>query len=129
MQCEHFREKGGGIIVSMSSWAAQRGSTNPGAFAYGASKAAVHALTQSIARNFARDNVFAYVIAPGLVRSQMAETFARSQGGQEKIFQGLAMGRWAEPSELADLIAFLASGKARYLSGATLDFNGASYIR
>jgi NAD(P)-dependent dehydrogenase (short-subunit alcohol dehydrogenase family) len=59
----------------------------------------------------------------------MAETFVASQGGREKIFAGLAMGEWAEPAELADLIAFLASGRARYLSGATLDFNGASYIR
>jgi NAD(P)-dependent dehydrogenase (short-subunit alcohol dehydrogenase family) len=125
----HFRQSGGGIIVSMSSWAAQRGSGNPGAFAYGASKAAIKSLTQSIARTFARDKVLAYVIAPGLVHTQMAEVFVDSQGGKAKIFEGLAMGEWAEPRELADLVAFLASGKARYLSGATLDFNGASYIR
>jgi NAD(P)-dependent dehydrogenase (short-subunit alcohol dehydrogenase family) len=125
----HFRTNGGGIIVSMSSWAAQRGSGNPGAFAYGASKAAIKNLTQSIARTYAKERVFAYIIAPGLVRTQMAETFVRSQGGPERIFAGLAMGEWAEPAELADLVTFLASGKARYLSGATLDFNGASYIR
>jgi NAD(P)-dependent dehydrogenase (short-subunit alcohol dehydrogenase family) len=59
----------------------------------------------------------------------MSEAFVKSQGGQEKIFAGLAMGEWAEPAELADLVTFLASGKARHLSGATLDFNGASYIR
>lgn len=125
----HFRQNGGGVIVSMSSWAAQRGSANPGAFAYSASKAAIKNLTQSIARNFAKDKIYAYIIAPGLVRTQMAETFVKSQGGPEKIFAGLAMGEWAEPAELADLVTFLASGKARYLSGATLDFNGASYIR
>jgi NAD(P)-dependent dehydrogenase (short-subunit alcohol dehydrogenase family) len=115
----HFRTNGGGIIVSMSSWAAQRGSGNPGAFTYGASKA----------RTYAKEKVFAYIIAPGLVRTQMAETFVRNQGGPERIFAGLAMGDWAEPAELAELVTFLASGKARYLSGATLDFNGASYIR
>ncbi|MCO5066304.1 MAG: SDR family oxidoreductase [Rhizobiaceae bacterium] len=125
----HFRGNGGGIIVSMSSWAAQRGSHNPGALAYGASKAAVKSLTQSIAHSCARENIFAYTIAPGLVHTQMSEVFLKSQGGKEKIFQGLAMGEWAEPQELGDLVVFLASGKARYLSGATLDFNGASYIR
>ena len=125
----HFRDHGGGVIVSMSSWAAQRGSANPGAFAYGASKAAIKNLTQSIARSFAKDRIYAYIIAPGLIHTQMAETFLRSQGGPKKIFAGLAMGEWAEPAELADLVTFLASGKARYLSGATLDFNGASYIR
>jgi NAD(P)-dependent dehydrogenase (short-subunit alcohol dehydrogenase family) len=113
----------------MSSWAAQRGSGNPGAFAHGASKAAIKCLTQSIARTYARENVLAYTIAPGLVHTQMAETFVRSQGGPGKIFQGLAMGEWAEPEELGDLVAFLAAGKMRYLSGATLDFNDASYIR
>lgn len=125
----HFRQNGGGVIVSMSSWAAQRGSANPGAFAYGASKAAIKNLTQSIARNFAKDKIYAYIIAPGLVHTQMAETFVNSQGGPEKIFAGLAMGEWAEPAELAEVVTFLASGRARYLSGATLDFNGASYIR
>jgi NAD(P)-dependent dehydrogenase (short-subunit alcohol dehydrogenase family) len=125
----HFRKNGGGIIISMSSWAAQRGSTNPGALAYGASKAAIKTLTQGIARAYAHEKVLAYVIAPGMVHTQMSEAFLRSQGGREKVFSGLAMGEWAEPEELADLVVFLASGKSRYLSGATLDFNGASYIR
>ncbi|MBO6540432.1 MAG: SDR family oxidoreductase [Rhizobiaceae bacterium] len=125
----HFREAGGGIIVSFSSWAGQRGSTNPGAFAYGTSKAAIKALTQSIARNYARDGVLAYVIAPGLIHTQMSETFMKSQGGQEKIFKELAMGEWGSPQEVADIVAFLATGKARYMAGATLDVNGATYIR
>ena len=125
----HFRERGGGVLVSFSSWAAQRGSTNPGAYAYGASKAAIKALTQSIARNHARDGILAYVIAPGLIHTQMAETFMRSQGGTEKIFADLAMGEWGSPEEIGNLVAFLASGQARYMSGATLDVNGASYIR
>ncbi len=125
----HFRDNGGGVIVSFSSWAGQRGSTNPGAFAYGTSKAAIKALTQSIARNYAKDGVLAYIIAPGLIHTQMSETFMRSQGGQEEIFKGLAMGEWGSPQEVADIVAFLASGKARYMAGATLDVNGATYIR
>lgn len=125
----YFRENGGGIIISFSSWAGQRGSTNPGAFAYGASKAAIKALTKSVARNYAREGILAYIIAPGLIHTQMSETFMRSQGGKEKIFRDLAMGEWGTPQEVADIVAFLASGKARYMSGATLDVNGASYIR
>lgn len=125
----HFRDNSGGIVISFSSWAGQRGSTNPGAFAYGASKAAIKALTQSVALNYAQQGVLAYVIAPGLIATQMSETFLRSQGGKEKIFKTLAMGEWGDPQEVANVVAFLASGQSRYLSGATLDVNGATYIR
>jgi NAD(P)-dependent dehydrogenase (short-subunit alcohol dehydrogenase family) len=45
------------------------------------------------------------------------------------VSAGLAMGEWVPPQELADLITFLASGRARHLTGATLDVNGASYVR
>ena len=125
----HFRDAGGGVIITMSSWAAQRGVTNPDNLAYGASKAAVRNLTQTIARAYARDNILAYVIAPGVVRTQMSESFAATQGGEEKVTAGLAMGEWVPPAELGDLVAVLASGRLRHLSGATLDVNGASYVR
>ena len=125
----HFLGTGGGVIVTMSSWAAQRGVTNPDNLAYGASKAAVRNLTQTIARAYARDNILAYVIAPGVVRTRMSETFAATQGGEEAVSAGLAMGEWVPPAELGELVAVLASGRLRHLSGATLDVNGASYVR
>jgi len=125
----HFCAIGGGIIVTVSSLAAHRGESNPGAFAYGASKAAIKCLTQSIAHTYAGKRVLAYVIAPGLVHTRMAESFVHSQGGEAKVFEALPMGEWAEPDQIGELVTFLASGKARHLSGATLDVNGASYIR
>jgi NAD(P)-dependent dehydrogenase (short-subunit alcohol dehydrogenase family) len=125
----HFRETGGGTIITVSSLAAHRGAGKPGNLAYAASKAAIKCLTQSVARTYAHDRVLAFVIAPGLVHTQMAETFVRSQGGEEKVFSSLPMREWADPDQLGHLVAFLASGKARHLSGATLDINGASYIR
>jgi NAD(P)-dependent dehydrogenase (short-subunit alcohol dehydrogenase family) len=125
----HFRSNGGGILVTISSWAAQRGVTNPDTIAYAASKAAVKAMAQTIARGYARDNILAYVIAPGVVRTRMSEDFAATQGGEAPVSAGLAMGEWVPPDDIGHLVAFLASGKARHLSGATLDVNGASYIR
>ncbi len=125
----HFLKTGGGIIVTLSSWSAQRGVTNPDTLAYGASKAAVRSLTQSIARAYARDNILAYIVAPGVVRTQMSERFAATQGGEAVVSANLAMGEWVSPEELGELVAFLASGRMRHLSGATLDVNGASYIR
>jgi len=125
----HFLDVGGGSIITMSSWAAQRGVTNPATMAYGASKAAVRSATQSIARSYARHNIQAYIIAPGVVRTRLSETFAETQGGEEKISAMLASGEWVTPDELGRLVAFLASGQVPQLSGGTLDVNGASYIR
>ena len=63
----HFRSRGGGVIILMSSWVAQRGVTNPAMIAYAASKGAIKAVAQSIARGYAKDNILTYVIAPGIV--------------------------------------------------------------
>ena len=125
----HFLQRGGGTIVTLSSWSAQRGSTNPGNIAYGATKAALHAATQTIARAYAAHNIQAYAITPGVVNTRLSEQFAATQGGVEQVNAGLTMGEWVPPEEVAELVAYLASGRTRHLSGATLDINGASYVR
>jgi NAD(P)-dependent dehydrogenase (short-subunit alcohol dehydrogenase family) len=125
----HFRAQGGGVVVTISSWAAQRGVTNPAMIAYAASKAAVRAAAQTVARGYARDNVLSYIVAPGVVRTRMSEDFAATQGGEEKVSAMLAMGEWVPPEEVAELVGWLCTGRVRHLSGATLDVNGASYIR
>jgi NAD(P)-dependent dehydrogenase (short-subunit alcohol dehydrogenase family) len=124
-----WRGAGGGAIVTISSWAAQRGVSNPATLAYGASKAAIRSATQSIARAYARDGIYAYVVAPGVVGTRLSEEFARTQGGKDKVFATLAMGDWVDPVEVAEVVAFLAAGTARNLSGGTIDLNGASYVR
>jgi NAD(P)-dependent dehydrogenase (short-subunit alcohol dehydrogenase family) len=126
---KHFAAGDGGTIVTISSWAAQKGVTNPDSIAYGSSKAAIHAATQTIARAFAKQGVLAYVIAPGVVRTRLSEQFAATQGGEDTITDMLAMREWVPPEEIGELVAFLSTGKVRHLSGATLDINGASYIR
>ena len=125
----HYLDQGGGSIITLSSWAAQKGVTNPVTIAYGASKAAVHNATQTIARAHAADGILAYIIAPGVVRTRMSEDFAESMGGEDDVTAGLAMKEWVPPEEIADTTVFLATGRARHLTGATLDINGASYVR
>jgi NAD(P)-dependent dehydrogenase (short-subunit alcohol dehydrogenase family) len=125
----HFRTRGGGVIILMSSWVAQRGVTNPRMIAYAASKGAVKAVAQSIASGYAKDKIYTYIIAPGIVRTKMSVDFAVLQGGEDAVTKTLAMGEWVPPEEVGDLIAFLAQGTVRHLSGATLDVNGATYIR
>lgn len=125
----HFVECGGGSLITLSSWAAQRGSGSAALAVYASTKAAVRSLTQTIARNYARQGVLAYVVAPGIVRTRMSEQFAASTGGEDAVTATLAMGEWVPPPELGALVAFLATGRCRHLTGATLDVNGATYVR
>lgn len=125
----HYLENDGGTIITLSSWVAHRGSGSAAMLAYTASKAAVMATTKTIARHYGRQNILAYIISPGVVRTRMSEDFAASTIGEEAVTAGLAMGEWVPPSDLANLVVFLSAGTCRHLSGATLDVNGATYIR
>ncbi len=125
----HFLDAGGGTIVVLSSWAAERGSAIARLSAYAASKAAVRNVAQTIAHNHAKDGVLVYVLAPGIVETPMSEISAVARGGVDAVNAALAMGTMVPPEEVAELIAFLAAGRTRHLSGATIDVNGATYIR
>jgi NAD(P)-dependent dehydrogenase (short-subunit alcohol dehydrogenase family) len=125
----HWLKTGGGILVTMASWNAQRGSTSPAQLSYAATKAAVKAAAQTIARGYARAGILSYIVSPGIVRTRMSEDFAAIQGGEDKVTATLQMGEWVPPTELGELIAFLCSGACRHLTGATLDVNGATYVR
>ena len=125
----HFGGRGGGILVTLSSWVAQRGAGNSNLVAYAASKAALKAMAQTIARNHAAEGILSYIVAPGVVRTRMSEAAAAMRGGEEAVTATLAMNEWVPPKEVATLVAFLATGRCRHLTGATLDVNGASYVR
>ena len=86
-------------------------------------------MTQTVARHYGRQGVLAYVISPGVVRTRLSEPGGSWTGGEEAVTAALAMGEWVPPSELAELVVYLAGGRARHLTGATLDVNGATYVR
>lgn len=118
-----------GAVIGVGSWVTTRGTTNPGAIAYAATKAAISAATKTVARTHAKDGILAYVIAPGVVATQMSVESAARSGGAAAITATLPMGEWVPPHEIAALAVFLAEGRARHLTGATIDINGAAYIR
>lgn len=125
----HYRDAGGGILVSLSSWSAQQGSAIPQLTAYASTKAAIKAMTQTLARAHAKEGVLAYVIAPGIVNTRMSNISATTRGGEDAVRAILPLGEMVPPVEVANLVAFVSSGLCRHLSGATLDINGAAYIR
>ncbi|OHV72617.1 SDR family NAD(P)-dependent oxidoreductase [Ensifer sp. LCM 4579] len=123
----HFKAHGGGRIVNMASRAGQRGYAAD-AMPYGATKAALINLTKSIARSFGADGVVALALAPGWVRTEMAEDFVEKFGKQAAVAD-IPIGEMAQPLEIAELVAFALRPSQRSLNGATLDVNGGSHIR
>ena len=117
---------GGGRIVNVSSRGAFRG--EPGQPAYGASKAGLNALGQSLAIALAPHNIMVTGVAPGFVDTDMAAAHLQGASGAAIRAQS-PLGRVARPAEVAAAVFYLASPQAEWASGAILDLNGASYLR
>jgi len=115
-----------GRIVNVGSRGAYRG--EPDVPAYGASKAAVHSLGQSLALSLGRHGIAVTSVAPGFVATDMAAGVLDGPDGDAVRGQS-PFGRVAEPEEVAAAVLWLASPQAEWASGAVLDLNGASYLR
>ena len=124
---QHFisRDKGGKII-NMSSRAAFRGDTED-YIAYAASKAGMVALTRSIARAYGKKNIIAFTIAPGFVKTDMAQQFF-DQYGKDIVLSQIALNTLTTPQDVAPFVGFLASGLADHATGGTFDLNAGSYV-
>ncbi|MBA3377831.1 MAG: SDR family oxidoreductase [Chloroflexia bacterium] len=117
----------GGIIVNIASRAAFRGE-DPDYWPYAAAKAGIVAMTKTIARHYGRQGVTAFAIAPGYVDTSFNQAF-RDEFGVAVAAADTGLGEVAMPQDIANVIAFLASGLARHATGTTIDVNGASYVR
>ena len=122
----HMIEAGGGRIVNVSSRGAFRG--EPRSPAYGASKAALVAFGQSLARALGPHRIAVTTVAPGWTETDMAaETLAGPRA--EEIRAETPLGRVATPEDVARAVLYLASPEAEMASGTVLDVNGASFLR
>jgi len=121
-----MRAKGYGKIVNISS-SAGRSTSELGGAHYTASKAGVLGLTRHTAREYGHYGINVNSICPGLVETPMIREQASQKRLDEWLMQ-IPLGRFAEPAEEADLVLFLASDQARYITGAAIDFNGGSLL-
>jgi 3-oxoacyl-[acyl-carrier protein] reductase len=117
----------GGIIINMASRAAFRGE-DPEFWHYAAAKAGIVAMTRTIARQYGRQGITAFALAPGYVDTDFNRPFAE-KFGVAAAARDTGLGEVAQPQDVANVIAFLASGLARHATGTTIDINGASYVR
>ena len=124
--CAVQHMKPGGRIVNVSSRGAFRG--EPGQPAYGASKAGLNAMGQSLAKALGPRGIAVGTVAPGFVETDMAAERLASPDGD--VIRGQSpFGRVARPAEIAAAVVYLASPEAEWASGTIVDLNGASYLR
>jgi 3-oxoacyl-[acyl-carrier protein] reductase len=122
----HMVDLGGGRIVNVTSRGAFRG--EPDHAAYGASKAALNSLSQSVAKALAPHHVYVTAVAPGFVETDMASPYLNGPEG-DAIRAQSPMGRAATAEEIARVVVFLATPGAESTTGTIVDVNGASYLR
>jgi len=122
---QHMRGSGGRII-NVSSRGAFRG--EPDQPAYGASKAAMNSMGQSLAVALAPYRIAVATVAPGFIETDMTNEHLKAERG-ESIRGQSPFRRVARPAEIAAAVHFLASPAAEWASGSILDLNGASYLR
>jgi NAD(P)-dependent dehydrogenase (short-subunit alcohol dehydrogenase family) len=117
---------GRGRIVNISSRGAFRG--EPDSPAYGASKAALNSLSQSLSKALAPRSIYVYCLAPGWVETEMARGNLDGPAGADILAQH-PLGRVAQPDEVANAATYCALDAPAAMTGGVIDVNGASYLR
>ena len=123
---QHMKASGGGRMVNITSRGAYRG--EPIKPAYGASKAGLTSLSQSLAYALAPHKIFVGAVAPGFVNTELTAARLAGEEGAEIKAQS-PFNRVAEPEEVAHAVLFLASEGAEFSTGTVIDVNGASFFR
>lgn len=124
----HWLSNGrGGRIVHVASRAAYRGDS-PDHWHYAAAKGGMVALHKTIARGYAARGILSFAVTPGFTDTAMAGDYLASRGGPG-LLADIPLGRVATPEEIAEVVRFCALDAPPSMTGATIDANGASYVR
>ena len=120
---KHMMPRRSGVIVNIASMAGKTGATD---CAYVASKGGLIAVSKSIARDVAPYNIRVNVLNPGLIATEMVEGMNPER--KKMLLGGTLMGRMGRPEEIANVVAFLASDEASYMTATVVDVNGGRLV-
>jgi 3-oxoacyl-[acyl-carrier protein] reductase len=112
-----------GRIINIASISAKRGGGSVGNALYGATKAGVVALTMGLARELGPSGITVNAVAPAIVDTAMTHA-ALTEEARQRILPRIPLGRFAKTSDVADLVVFLASARASFVTGATIPVDG-----
>ena len=116
----------GGSIINFASQAGRDGG-GPGASAYATSKAAVMTFTRALAKELGPKNIRVNALCPGMIATTFHDTFTKDEV-RTKVANGTPLKREGEAKEVADLVAYLASEEATFITGANIDINGGLFF-
>ncbi|MGW4092838.1 glucose 1-dehydrogenase [Nocardia sp. NPDC004750] len=119
---KRLRDNGRIVVVSSGATLTNR----PGSGVYGASKAAVEQLVRVLARELGPRGITANSVLPGAVRTD-ALAASGAIGANQRIRQSVPLGRMGEPDDIADVVGFLASEEARWITGASVPVGGGAF--
>lgn len=119
-----LREKKSGRIITVSSINGLRGKF--GQSNYSAAKAGVIGLSKSVARELGRSGVTVNVVCPGLIATEMIQSMP--EDFKQQALEEIVLGRIGTPEDVAEVIAFLASDRARHITGEVIKIDGGQYI-
>jgi 3-oxoacyl-[acyl-carrier protein] reductase len=122
--CKKMIKQKSGRIINISSVVGLMG--NIGQVNYSASKAGVIGLTKSTAKELARKNITCNAIAPGFIDTHMTD--AMSEEAKIEVIKNIPLKRLGTPEDVAELVAFLASDQASYITGQIISVDGGLYI-
>lgn len=120
-----MKEKGYGRIINISSMAGIMGSENVGAH-YCVSKAGIIGLTKYLSRNYAYYGITVNAVAPGPIGSDMTESFGKDE--YQRLIDSMPMKKLGKPENIGDIVAFLASKEAEFITGATIEASGGEIV-
>tara|TARA_B100000073_G_C23615559_1_gene526312 strand:+ start:216 stop:947 length:732 start_codon:yes stop_codon:yes gene_type:complete len=113
-----------GRIINISSTSAALG--NKGQANYAAAKAGIEAMSRSLARELGSRNINVNCVAPGFIETDMTKEI--SEGNEDFLTSQIPLGRLGKPNEIAEVVNFLVSDQANYITGQTLHVNGGLYM-
>jgi len=120
-----MKANGGGSIINASSTEGLGGMANT--VAYGATKFAIRGMTKGASHELGPFNITVNAYAPGMIPTEMNHFAERDAATQERLLDTLTLRRWGSPKDIANLVSFLSSDLASYITGTMIDISGGKF--